>query len=72
MKIKVTPFVPESSQVELTVEYDNGSTFNLNGYIRGLLATQDMRAWRNDPQAFNAWMRRTVSDIVSRVNYTIS
>lgn len=41
-------------------EMANGEQFHLGLYVSRLLRTQDLNAWRNDPEGFDAWIKKSV------------
>lgn len=53
------------------LEMENGEMAQLGLYIARLLRSQDLEAWKSDPEALNKWVRACVCDFVNHCTVTI-
>lgn len=53
------------------LEMANGETFSLPGYVRGILKTQDMKAWMNDTREFERWLKDQIRGAVENLDVRI-
>jgi hypothetical protein len=55
----------------IRLEYCNGEEASLTVFLKRLCATQDMDAWRKNPQGFQTWLRGEMVDFVRNLDVKI-
>lgn len=53
------------------LEYANGERFEFNKSIRDLLKTQDMQAWRKEPEKFPFWFRDALKTTLDNIEIVL-
>ena len=50
----------------------NSNKFDLDSYIKKLLATQDLLEWKNRPIEFNEWFKKRIQQIIDNMVFYIN
>lgn len=52
-------------RITLDLELENGERASLDKYVRGLLKSQSLEAWRSTPEELNQWLAGCVSNYIA-------
>lgn len=55
----------------VSLELPNGYPAQLSLYIKQIVRTQDLNAWRNNPDGFDAWLKGCICDYVQNLKAVI-
>lgn len=56
---------------KVVLEMQNGVPFQFQAYVKGLINSQDLDAWKSDPEKFDEWMQKTVKHAISQCKFVI-
>lgn len=57
--------------VRFQFETPAGEQFQINSYVSRLLRSQDLRAWRDRPEEFDAWLKAAIIEAISNTRATL-
>jgi hypothetical protein len=57
--------------MKATLEQANGEPSQISAHINYLIKTQDLKAWRNDPEGFDRWLKASVCSYVNNLQAVI-
>ena len=53
------------------IQMENGQPFLINTYVAGLIRSQDLEAWKANPEGLDAWLKAQIANMLSRCTTVI-